>query len=315
MHDAEAPFDHVVLGAGGTGLLAGLRLQNDHPGLRLAVVEARPRPGGDWQTQRSNGFVCELGPFALPRTLVDAFARLLPRAPQPIEALPAAGAAHADVATRPVTFRTGIEELPQACRQQLGARLRLGRAAVSLHPAEGGATGAGWTIGLGGEVPHTIVAHEVTLALPLAAASALLAPLDPALAAVAARLADEPRAFVFLGGEREPADDGHGHGFVAAADEPGPLVDAIACTSVFAGRALPGRSLWRCEAAGPRLMDDDQTLLAAVQAQLRARIARRADFGFTKVHRFREPVVDGAHAECRARIAGLAGRAVGLHVG
>jgi oxygen-dependent protoporphyrinogen oxidase len=56
----ERPLDVVVVGAGISGLAAGFRLVR--AGLRVAVLEASPRPGGALVTEETAGFRFELGP-------------------------------------------------------------------------------------------------------------------------------------------------------------------------------------------------------------------------------------------------------------
>jgi len=56
----ERPLDVVVVGAGISGLAAGFRLVR--AGMRVAVLEASPRPGGALVTHEAAGFRFELGP-------------------------------------------------------------------------------------------------------------------------------------------------------------------------------------------------------------------------------------------------------------
>jgi hypothetical protein len=129
---------------------------------------------------------------------------------------------------------------------------------------------------------------------------------------VAARLAREPRAFAFLGGVGDPPHL-RGYGIAPADGVETPLAEAIFCTQVFAGRALPGRFLVRCELAGEAAAAD-ATALAAAEVELRRFTGTSAEFGFRKVHRFVRDVRDGALAECRARLHTIAGRATGLAI-
>src|ERR1700726_1176732 len=54
------PLDAVVVGAGISGLAAAFRLVR--AGMRVAVLEASPRPGGALVTHEAAGFRFELGP-------------------------------------------------------------------------------------------------------------------------------------------------------------------------------------------------------------------------------------------------------------
>ncbi|MEO6594820.1 MAG: hypothetical protein ABIP94_08720, partial [Planctomycetota bacterium] len=87
--------------------------------------------------------------------------------------------------------------------------------------------------------------------------------------------------------------------------------EVIFCTQVFAGRALPGRFLVRCELSGPAA-GDDAHLLAVAEAELRRWTGARCAFPFTKLHRFGAEEQSAALVECRVRLAGLAARAPGL---
>jgi protoporphyrinogen oxidase len=311
-------YDRVVVGAGLTGLQAALAAQRAAPGAPLLVVDAAPQPGGGVATQRSNGFVCELGPFAFTRDELVPLLELLVAPPPLLPAQPAAafGAVfragaleRIPVDPEPVACRTGNEELVQACRRQLGAALRLGRAVTAVTPRA-----AGWTLELGGEVPATAHAAQLLLAVPVAVAAQLLAGLEPALASAAASLQTEPAAFVFLGGLTADHGEVSGYGVLPAEGEPSAVAEAIFCTEAFAQRALPGRCLVRCELTGPAAVGDDSALVATATAELVRWTGVSGPWPFTKVHRFTRPVVDAAHAECRARLLGLAARAPGLVV-
>lgn len=312
-------FELVVVGAGRRGLAAGLAAASRLPAEALAVVEQAPRPGGSIATQRSNGFVCELGPFGFTREEVEPLLTRLAAPPPllPAERTAAYGAIFRSGALErvpvdplPWSFRTGNEELVQACRRQLGPALRLGRAVVEVVPH-----GAGWQVVLGGEVPTTLVARQLQLCVPPAAAAGLLAGLDPALAAAGQQLRSEPVAYVFLGGLAAAHGELQGYGILPAADEAAAVVEAIFCTEVFAGRALPGRSLVRCEVVGPAAAGDDPAVVAAAVDDLARWTGSSGQWPFTKVHRAARPAADGALAECRARLQGLAARAPGLQIG
>lgn len=310
------PYDCVVVGAGLTGLRAALAAQRAAPTSPLLVVDAAPQPGGGVATQRSNGFVCELGPFAFARDELAPWLELLAVPPALVPARPEAafGAVfragaleRVPVDPAPVACRTGNEELVQACRRQLGAGLRLGRAVTAVAPRP-----AGWALELGGEVAATVHAVQLLLAVPVAVAARLLAGLDPALASAADGLQVEPAAFVFLGGLAAEHPEVRGYGVLPAEGEPGAVAEAIFCTEAFQQRALPGRCLVRCELTGRAATDDDRALVATATAELVRWTGGAGPWPFTKVHRFTRPVVDAAHAECRARLQGLAARAPGL---
>lgn len=322
MSNPDSDFDALVLGAGRAGLAAALGLLRAAPQGRLLVVDAAPAPGGSIRTQRTNGYVCELGPFAFARAEVEPLLALLPQPPGLLAGDPAArtgavrtpaGALPVAVDPEPVAFRTGNEELPQACRREFGPALRLGRPVTAIAPRLDG----GFAVTLGGEVPTELTARALHVALPPAVAGALLGAFDPALPAVAARIATAPGAFAFLGGDDQDCRDLAGYGLLAADDLPGAVREAIFCSRVFPGRALPGRCLLRLELAGPEAADpDDEALLALAERTLAdwTGCAPARGFGLRKLHRFASAVADGAVVEADARLRELGRRVPGLHV-
>ncbi len=315
--DGDA-FDVLVLGAGLRGLVAALRVQREQPGARLLVVDVLPQPGGSIRTQRSNGFLCELGPFGFARHEISPVLECLHQPPPLVAALASAHKGSLftgkelqpiPVDPMPVSFRTGNEELVQACRRELGPTLRLGRAATAIEPAP-----HGFVVTLGGEVPTPVVARRLVLALPDPVAGSLLLRFDPALADTAGRVRTEPHAFAFFGGTASEAPELRGYGVVPADDLDTPLAEAIFCAQVFPDRALPGRFLVRCEANGALVGGNDTDVLAVVAAELQRWTGLRAHLGFTKLHRFSVEVADGSLVECRVRLRGLATRVPGLTI-
>lgn len=315
--------DLIVLGSGQRGLGVALGAIRQDPDQRVLVVDRAPQPGGQTRTQRSNGFACELGPFAFTRDEVQPLLDLLRQPPTLVALRPEARTGHVftgtglvpvDTDPQPISFASGCEELVQACRRELGTRLHLGREATRAEPATVASGTAGWVVELGGEAPTRLTTCKLVLALPLSAAADLLARLDPELAPGASRIRTEPRAFAFFGGHAGDAPEQRGYGIVAADGLDSPLAEVIFCTQAFAGRALPGRFLVRCEVAGPLLAGDDHAVLAGAEAELRRWTGLRAAIGFTKLHRFAVDVEDGAVVECRVRLRGIAGRTPGLTV-
>ena len=137
--------DRIVVGAGLAGLRRGLTALR--AGERVMVVERQPAPGGPVRTLRSEGFSCELGPFAFDRTEYNAICADLRQPPPPIELGPSArsGQLYDGVVLRPTPVegsprsgRTGAADLVTACRRELGGALRLGRAVTALRPGEPG---------------------------------------------------------------------------------------------------------------------------------------------------------------------------------
>lgn len=309
----EPIHDWLVLGAGRRGLLAALAA----PGDGLLVVDAAFQPGGRIKTTRTNGYVCEHGPFAFSDEDLAPWRARLPRMPTPLVALPGAGTGFVfdghlrplALDASPLTFRTGNEELVQAARHALPNRFRLGRPVVRLERADDGE--APFAVELGGEVPTRLRSRTVVLALPVAVTARLLGPFDPRLAEVAERVRQQPRALVWLGGDEATFPEAKGYGIVPEPDLRSPLAEAIFCSRVFPARALPGRFLVRCEV----VLDDgsdDAAALAIAERELRAWTGTQAVFALRKVERFAVDADDGALVECRVRVRDVAQRVRGL---
>ncbi|MCA8973178.1 MAG: NAD(P)-binding protein [Planctomycetes bacterium] len=306
--------DHLILGAGLRGLRAALTRQSVNPDAAIVLVDAAPQPGGSTRTQRSNGFSCELGRFAFTR---DEIAPLLDRlnpAPQPVESRTPSGSlfdgvrlVEVDVEPKPVSFRSGNEELTQACRRQLGPCLQLGRAAAAVSPIDGG-----WEITLTGEVETLIRTRHLTVCLPVDRAADLFGEFDPALAGMRPHLTREPQAFAFLGGLAADCADLRGYGIVPADGIETPVAETIFCSNVFPGRGLADRFLLRSEITGAAAAATDDDVIATTVAELRRWTGHTGTFGFTKVHRFERIARDAAWTECRIRLRGLASRCANL---
>jgi len=169
-------FDIIVVGAGLRGLRACLRTQAQTPGTRILVVEAQPWPGNDIRSQRSNGFTCELGPFAFTREELVPMLELLPKPPRILACKEQAKTGWLfdgeqrrplRVEPEPCSFPTGCEDVVQSYRRELGNCLRLGRAVTQVRPADDG----GFSVTLGGEVPTELHAKEVVMATSATAAA------------------------------------------------------------------------------------------------------------------------------------------------
>lgn len=309
----EPIFERLVLGAGRRGLLAALRA----PTSGVLVVDAAFQPGGRIRTTRTNGYLCEHGPFAFSDAELTPWRELLPRMPTPIASLPGAGSGLLfDGQLRPFaidappwTFRTGNEELVQAARRALPNAFRLGRPVARIDRPEGASPS--FEVELAGEVPSVVRGREVVLALPTRVAARLLGAFDPRLAEVGERIQQRARALAWFGGDAAEFPEAVGFGIVPAAGLATPLAEVIFCSSVFAGRALAGRFLVRCEVAlGDG--DDDGTALAIAERELRAWTGTKAPFALRKVERFVVDVEDGALIECRVRLRDLVQRVPGL---
>jgi protoporphyrinogen oxidase len=308
-------FDCLVLGGGWRGLAAALARRRATSSARLLVVEQAPHPGGNLRTQRTNGYVCELGSFAWSTTEIAAMVSLLARPPQPIGALPSAvrgqvfdgdNLVAVELDEPPLAFATGNEEIIQAARRELDGCLRLGRAAAAVAR-----DGEQFVITLGGEAPTTLRCRELVLALPTAVAGQLLSPFDPHLRDVAGRIIQEPRAFTFFGGEATDAPEFAGYGILPSEGVESPLLEVVHCSQVFPHRALPGRFLSRCELVAE---SSDDAVLATAERELRRWTGTRAPFALRKLHRFEQERHDGALVETKTRLLDLHRRLPGLQL-
>lgn len=311
-------FDTIVIGGGLGGMTAALRMRRERPDARIVVVEADPSPGGAVRTVRSNGFVCELGPFAFTSEELAPLLAALQHPPRIVTATAGLQGAWFDGARQhaiavdplPMSFATGGEEVVQACRRELGEALRLGRAVTRVRWER-----EQFVLTLGGEVETTIEARELVLAIDAAHAAPLLGAFDPMLPEIGQHVGREQRALVFLGGLAKEAPELRGYGMLAADELEGPVQEVIFCTEVFANRALRDRCLVRVElllSATEARLPEDAALEAIATAELRRWTGTQATFPFCKVHRFASPVIGGAFTECRVRIVDLTRRVPGL---
>ncbi len=310
-----SPADVVVIGGGLRGMRAAARAMDAQPSATVLCVDTAASPGDDVQSQRSNGFVCELGPFAFTQEEVEAWLEPLRTRPRVVTAATETGwlfdgkeRRQLRVEPTPCSFATGCEEVVQAYRRQLGDALRLGREVVAVRPRDG----AGFAVELGGEVPFEVETDQVIVATSASAACRFLEPFEPELSQVAARTTRETRAFVWLGCVAKQAPELVGYGVLPHPSLDGPVAEMIFCTEVFPNRAMPERALVRVEFAAADLPEDDATLEDVAEAQLRRWTGTGAPFGFRKTHRFTTRAPDGDATECATRVAEILTRVPGL---
>ncbi|HVX94733.1 MAG TPA: protoporphyrinogen oxidase [Polyangia bacterium] len=220
--------------------------------------------------------------------------------------------------TRSFSFPEGLEELPRALAEKLGARRQVG-VATALEPA-----GAGWRVQLEAGAP--VEADHVVLATPARVTAKLLEPHAPGASLALASVPHAPIAVAALG-FRAPAGgvvdlgmDLEAYGFIAARGEG---VKTLGCqyeSSIFEHRAPPGGALLRTLHGGtfePGIVDaPDDAIVAEAVGDLRRVAGLRVEPDFAAVWRHPAgiPQYDLAHsARLRAIEDALRARP-GLHV-
>ncbi len=315
-------LDQLVVGASLEGLAAARHAMRQ--GRSVRVVDECPTPGGTVRTLRSEGFSCELGPFAVPAARWSQLTQALDHAPPSQQLLAAArtGAVWdgrqlfpVAIPDEPTSGPSGLEDLVQAFRRELGPCLWLSRTVGDLTPAA-----EGWTATLAGESPTPVCAREVLLCCGIDRAARLCAPFDPALPAVTERLRRTPLATCHMGfwtSERTQAAFG-GYGIYVPENSPPNGSDPIAacevtfCTNAFVRRAQPGKTLVRIDLEGEAAAGSDAEVLARAAHSLRALTGCDTAPIFVRVHRSWPLVEDAAATECRVRLMGLQALVPGL---
>lgn len=213
-----------------------------------------------------------------------------------------------------VTLRGGLRRLPAALLAGLdGEDLRLDSPATGLRREDGRwlvATAAG-----------ELAADRVVLALPAHAAEPLLHRTDPALASLLAGIPYAGVATVNLAFEASacPAFP-RGAGFVVPAVERRATVAVTFSDQKYTGRCPPGLRLLRAFVGGAlhehRLGMDDESLVAAVRADLGDLLGLAAAPRWAEVHRWPAAMAQYVIGHT-ARVAGIRARAAalpGLHL-
>jgi oxygen-dependent protoporphyrinogen oxidase len=195
------------------------------------------------------------------------------------------------------TLKDGLGELVDALARELGPRsLALGRRALGLHPR-----GDGWSVHL--DDGSSLFGRAVVLALPAAAATALLAEPAPDAAARLRRLRAVSIATVSLGFRAVAAEGLPGFGFFVPRREERRLLAATWSSRKFPERAPAGGLLVRAfvggafDVAAVDLPED--ALVALVRAELAALAGITAEPVLARVFRFPAgyPQADVGHRE------------------
>ena len=218
---------------------------------------------------------------------------------------------------RLTSFARGIETLPSSLAARLGGRLRLATPVARL--IRGTNEGTPWMIAL--QSGETLVADDIVLAVPPPAASALLRPLDPALADTLAAIPLAPLVVVLLGFDTEnPGRPLDGFGFLVPRGQGPRILGALWESSVYPGRAPAGHSLIRVMTGGahdPSVVDlSDDELLGLVRADLRTTMGISREPGMVRVVRHRDaiPQYTVGHLDRLAEIDSALARLPGLHL-
>jgi oxygen-dependent protoporphyrinogen oxidase len=170
-----------------------------------------------------------------------------------------------------------------------------------------------WRVMAGGQA---FDADAVVLATPAFAASALLAPLDEALARQLADIEYASSATVTLGYRSDGVAGGlAGFGFVVPFAERRPLLACTFASRKYPGRAPEGHELLRAFVGGARRPDlvelDDATLVRTVRDELRTLLGIAADPMLVRVERYRRAMPQYAVGHLD-RIAAIEARAAAL---
>jgi protoporphyrinogen/coproporphyrinogen III oxidase len=220
-------------------------------------------------------------------------------------------------AGRLMSFRDGMQELPEGVARTLGDRVRAGAPALRLRKgferdAFTGASQKGYSV----TIPDgTIEADAVVLAGPADASAGLIEAFDPTLASLLAGIETAPIVVVCLGYDERAlaADRGalDGFGFLVPRTEGARILGALWETSIYAGRAPSGKALLRVMIGGASdpLAEtlDDEELLAVTRTDLHRTMGLSIAPEFTRVIRHRRgiPQYTRGHVARLQRIAGL----------
>lgn len=187
---------------------------------------------------------------------------------------------------RLTSFRSGLQELPDALARRLGAALRLRARAVSV--ADMGVRGFRVLLGEGAPID----ADAVVLACPSWHASDCLSAMDNELSKALGGIPSASLAVVHLGFRTSNLGARlDGFGYLIPRSEGVRTLGTLWSSSIFPGRAPEGHALLTSMIGGAlddrAAHEDDATLLAAVRADLRTAMGIDAEPIFVRV--FRHP--------------------------
>jgi len=204
----------------------------------------------------------------------------------------------------------GLGGLGRALARALGERVWLGSPALSLQDR-----GGTWSVA----TPRgTLEAPRVVLAVPTFEAAKLLRPLDAELAEALDAFPYTGVAVVHLGFRPPLAPDPEGFGFLVPSGERRDILGVLYASSAFPFRAPGGGTLLTVLLGGAHRPDllarDDNALVAAARAELRALLGVEREPTLTEVFRWPRaiPQYEVGHARRLERVEALAARRPGL---
>ncbi|MEM6883477.1 MAG: protoporphyrinogen oxidase [Verrucomicrobiota bacterium] len=221
-----------------------------------------------------------------------------------------------------VSFRDGMDELPQAMAEKLGDAYVSGVEITQLSQTNSGWK-ACWRSDHGGGEEQELEAKELVLSVPAFALTTL--PLAPELREKLQRLAEIPYApvnVVALGFDRSQV--GHaldGFGMLIPDREGQPILGSLFSSTLFPGRAPEGKVLLTCFIGGrlhpERAAVVDRDLVDATVSSLRDLLGVNGDPEFQHIVRWERaiPQMEIGHGQYLEQIAELEKQWLGLQIG
>lgn len=186
-----------------------------------------------------------------------------------------------------LSFRTGLQRLPQRLAELLGDRLHCQTPVEGLSPRDGG-----WEVVAGGESWR---ASEVVMATPAVVSAKLIDALDPKLSGLLREIPYAPIAGVHLGyPDAAFAQIPSGFGVLIPRNQGIPLLGALFLSSLFPERAPAGHTLLTCFIGGftnPGALElDDAALVRQVHEALSQILGVRTGPTWQRIVRWRQAI-------------------------
>jgi oxygen-dependent protoporphyrinogen oxidase len=220
--------------------------------------------------------------------------------------------------TESFSFVGGMSTLIEALARTSGVHLRLGRAVDALVPDGAG----GWLVSATStEGACVLKARHVVLSIPAGVAAWLLRSLDAELAVLLGGIEYSPVCVLHFGFNRDAVRHPlNGVGFLTAREPRQPLNGVLWMSTLFPGRAPPGKVLLTCYLGGARAPDvvdwNEERVTAAVLHGLKTLLGLSAEPEMVQIHRHHQalPLYHGAYLERMRRIDARLQRFPGLHL-